>query len=284
MAYNIAMMALYGAVYMALMYLLVYCNKQWCDYWSKRRGLNVDYAIEEDSNFAVALQRAGLYLGLAIGMYGVISGPSAGFTKDVLAILGYGSLVSVFFLGARVFNDYVILGFVRNEEQLKRGNRAVGFVECGGYIATGIIAMSSMIGQGGNALTAISFFIIGQILLLAVSYLYGLMTRWNLRTEIENGNAAAGLLLGGIMVAVAIAIHGAIASDFVSWGDNLTLLAIEGSLAVAFMLLLSKVVDWLFLPGTDIETEVVRDKNIAAITVVVATKIVGALAISAAVV
>lgn len=277
-------MAASGAVFMLVMYAFIYGNKRWCDYWSKRRGLCVDHAIEEDSNLAAALQRAGLYAGLAIGMYGVISGPSAGFVKDVLSILGYGALVSLFFLGARLFNHNVILRYVDNTTELKRGNVAVGWIECGSYIATGIMAMSSMMGESGNAISSIGFFVIGQLLLLLIAFLYEHTTPWSVRDEITKGNAAAGLLFAGLNVAVAVALHGAIAADFVSWQFNLPVLAIEGVTVVVFMMALSKLVDWLFLPGTDIETEVVRDQNVAAITVVVAMKVAGALAISAAVI
>lgn len=277
-------MAASGAAFMLIMYTFIYGNKRWCDFWAKRRGLCVDHAIEEDSNLAAALQRAGLYAGLAIGMYGVISGPSAGFVEDVLSILGYGALVSMFFLGARLFNHNVVLRYVDNTTELKRNNVAVGWVECGSYIATGIMAMSSMMGEGGNFLSSIMFFISGQLLLLLIAFLYERTTSWNVREEIAKGNAAAGLLFAGLNVAVAVALHGAIATDFVSWQYNLPFLASEGILAVVFMMILSKFVDLLFLPGTDIKTEVVRDQNVAAITVVVAMKVAGALAISAAVI
>lgn len=281
---NIVTMALTGAAMMAIMYLYTLCNKLWCDYWANRRGINVNHAIEEESNLALALERGGLYAGLAIGMYGVISGPSVGLINDLLSILGYGALVSAFFLAARVFNNTIVLRYVDSMKELKDGNLAVGWVKCGSYLATGIMAMSSMMGQGGNALSAIGFFVIGQMLLLLVSFLYELTTNWSVRAEVAKGNAAAGLLFAGIAVAVAISLHGAIAVDFESWSYNLPFLAIEGILAVSFMMVLSKFVDWLFLPGTNIETEVVRDQNVAAITVVVAMKIAGALAISAAVI
>jgi uncharacterized membrane protein YjfL (UPF0719 family) len=269
---------------MSIMFALIFCNKKWCDYWATTRGLKTDYAIEEESNQAVALSRGGLYLGLGVAMFGVISGPSQGFVNDMLAISGYGALVSLFFLCARTFSSTVVLRFVKNTEELKRGNIAVGWIEAGSYVATGIIAMSSMMGQGGNALTATAFFIIGQLLLLAASFLYEVTTKWSVKDEVTGGNPAEGLLFAGIVVAMAIALHGAIATDFIGWSYNLTFFIIEGLLALAFMVILSRFVDWVFLPGTDIETEVVRDKNVAAICVVVAVKLAGALAISAAVI
>lgn len=280
----IAAMVGNGVAYMVVAYTFIYGNKLAADFWAKGKGFDVDYAIEEESNLAAALRRGGLYLGLMIGMYGVISGPSDGLVADMAAIILYGAIVSVFFLGARIFNDFVLLGHMSNTSEVKNGNVAVGWVEAGGFVATGIIAMSSMMGEGGGWYTAVGFFIVGQLLLLLVSVVYEVVTPWSVRDEISKGNPAAGLKLGGLMVAIAVAIHGAIATDFVSWQYNLSILAVEGVIAVVLMMIISYTVDRLFLPNTTIETEIVRDKNVAAISKVVALQIAAALCISAAVI
>ena len=273
-----------GLVLMAIGMGFMYVNTKIGNMMANLHLLDIDDAIEEQGNIAVALRRAGLLLGVAIGMYGVISGPSTGFLNDVIAVALYGAIVSVMFLGARFFNDLIILGHVKNTDAIKDGNQAVGWVECGGFVATGIIAMSSMMGQGGGFTTAIGFFVIGQMLLLCITLLYELVTPWSVRDELAKGNAAAGLRIAGLMVAVAVAVHGAIAADFVSWSVNLTTLAIEGSLAICIMMGLSYFIDRVFLSGTNIEHEIVHDKNIAAIVVVSALQIAGALFISASVV
>ncbi len=275
--------ALYGACYMAIVYLLLYGNKLLSDWYARTKGYDADHAIEEQSNLAVALRRAGLYLGIMLGMYGVISGPSRGLVLDLWDIASYGVIVSVFFVFARGFNDMVVLGSMRNTDEVKGGNIAVGLVECGALIATGVIAMASMQGQGGSYLTAVIFFIIGQLALLAVTLVYEWVTPWSVGDEIKTGNPAAGLKLGSLMVAVAIATSGAIAVDFTSWGNNLTILVFDGGLAVLFMMALSYLIDRFFLPGTDIETEIVRDRNVAALAVVAALQIAGAFVIAAAV-
>jgi uncharacterized membrane protein YjfL (UPF0719 family) len=281
---TIVQQVLYGATYLLIAYALLYLNKVGSDWYAKSKGLDNDHAIEEESNLAVALRKSGLYLGIMLGMYGVISGPSAGYFKDVFDIITYGVIVSIFFGFARTFNDFVVLGRMGNTEQVKRGNIAVGLVEFGAFIATGIIAMSTMIGEGGGYIGAILFFIFGQIVLLLVTVIYEWVTPWHVKAEIKNGNAAAGLRLGGLMVAVAIAISGAVATDFVSWDYNLMVLGVNGVLAVFFMVLISFGIDRFFFGGTDIQTEIVRDKNIAAIGVVTALQIAGGFAISAAIV
>jgi uncharacterized membrane protein YjfL (UPF0719 family) len=228
---------LYGAAYLAIAYTLLYCNKLLSDWYSHSLGFDPDDEIEEKSNLAVGLRRAGLYLGIMLGMYGVISGPSRGFLLDLFDIATYGAIVSVFFVFARAINDMIVLGTAKNTEQVKNGNVGIALVECGALIATGIIAMSSMSGVGGNYLTAMAFFAIGQLLLLAVIVVYEWVTPWHVRKELHRGNPAAGLKVGSLMVAVAIATSGAISVDFLSWTKNLTILAVDGALAVFFMML-----------------------------------------------
>jgi uncharacterized membrane protein YjfL (UPF0719 family) len=276
--------ALMGACYLFIAYVLMYFNKWINDICARFAGLNNDYAIEEESNLPVALRSAGLYLGVMLGMYGVISGPSHGIVQDLWDTATYGLLVSVFMVIARYFNDRVVLGSINNTKEVQRGNLAVGIVECGAFIATGIIAQSSMAGLGGGYATAVGFFIIGQVALLAVTVVYEFATPWSVHDEIAKGNAAAGLRLAGIMVAIAVALSGAIGIDFESWEYNLTILGIDGGLAILFMTMISYGVDRIFFSGTDIQTEIVRDRNVAAISVVTALQIAGALAISAAVV
>lgn len=281
---EIGSVALRSIGYLFVAYLCVLFNKLMSDLYSRRQKFDVDAAIEQgDGNLAIALRRSGLYLGICIGLYGVIAGPSYGFWKDLILIAGYGILVSFLFLGARVFNDFVILGSLKNTQEVREGNVAVGFVECGGYLATGIIVMSSIMGTGGGLESALVFFIVGQLLLLSVTRVYEWTCGFDMRGAIAEGNASAGLLLGGLMVALAVAVHGAIAIDFVSWSYNLTVFAMESIMAVVFMLLINIAIDRVFLPGIGVKTAVAK-KNIAAVTVLTALKLVGAVLISAAVV
>ena len=283
MVQQILIMVGAGACYMLIGYLYTYINKKTSDWFARQKGYDIDHAIEEDSNLAVALRRVGLYLGTGIGMFGVVSGPSVNFGTDLISIVTYGAFISVLFIAARVFNDAVILSSIDNTKQVHNRNVAVGLVECGGYLATGIIAMASVTGSGGGLHTALAFFLLGQLLLLAVTLVYELVTSWSMKDEIAAGNPAAGLLLGGTMVAVAVAIHGAVAIDFSGWVYNLTILAIEGGLAIVFMLIVASLADRFFLPNTDLKTEVVRDQNVAAVSIVVAMKLFGALMITAAI-
>ncbi len=274
-----AILDLVGVVHIIIALGFIWLNKLGSDLFAKASGYDPNHLIEEESNLAVALRRSGLYLGIALGMSGVLIGPSKGLMLDIMAQLKYGAMVSLLFVGARIFNDLVILRSMGNTKEIKEGNVAVGLVEFGAYVATGLIAMASMIGESGGPLTALAFFVIGQLILWLVVVAYESWTPWNVIEEVKKGNPACGLLIGSLMIAVSIALFNAVSMEFRDWTTTFLSFSVHAVAAVAIMLVLSVSVDRIFFTGTNIETEVVRDQNVAAILVVTSIKIVGALMI-----
>ncbi len=274
---------LVGVVHIIIALGFIYLNKVGSDLYAKARGYNADHLIEEEGNLAVALSRSGLYLGIALGMCGVLIGHSKGLMLDIIAQLKYGAMVSVLFVGARAFNDYVILRSVRNSNEVKNGNLAVALIQFGAFVATGFIAMASMIGESGGPQSALAFFVVGQLILWAVVLIYEWWTPWNVHEEVRKGNPACGFLIGSLMIAVSIALFNAVSVEFRGWWPTFLVFGVHAVAAVVIMIALSVSVDRVFFAGTNIETEVVRDQNLAAILVVTSIKIVGALMINFAI-
>jgi uncharacterized membrane protein YjfL (UPF0719 family) len=242
-----------------------------------------NYEIEENSNLAVGLDRAGLYLGIAIGMYGsVSSGVSHSFLQDSQALAVDGVMIVVFTLISRFLTNRVIIANIANQTALKQGNVAVGLVEASGYIATGLIMYGSVTGEGGAWWSIIVWFALGQLALLILVYLYEWMTPYKVVDNIKKGNVAAGLMLGGIMVAMGFILKGAISGPSLGWVMDLEAFAISLVNSIVLLLVIfHQLVDRIFLPGTTIKTEIERDQNSAAIAVVVSVKVAMALFISA---
>lgn len=241
---------------------------------------NADYLIEEQNNLAVAFRQSGIYLGIAIAMFAVFSGKSLGFWKDIEFLLYYGFLSVVLISISLWINNKVILPGVDNTEELRRGNIAVGLTEVGGIIATGIIAMASFSGTG-TFLSAIVFFVLGQVSLICLIILYEWITPFKVIKNIKIGNVSAGVLLALMQIAFAIILLGSIKGDFTGWSTDLLAFgksALSGLILI--VLLFNRVVDQLFLTGTDVHTEIERDQNSAAMLVVGTVKVSLALIIS----
>jgi uncharacterized membrane protein YjfL (UPF0719 family) len=241
---------------------------------------NADHLIEEENNLSLAFRQAGIYIGLAIAMFGAVSGADQGFFKDILELGAYGILSAILLTASLEISNRVVLPRINNNDEVKKGNISVGLVEFGGCIATGLIALGAFSGTG-PFWSSIVFFLMGQAALLIMIAIYEYITPFVVIKEVEKDNVAAGILLSAMQIAVAFIIYRSIEGDFVSWEADMLAFAksaISGIVLIA--VLFNKPIDKLFLPNTTVATEIERDKNAAALLVVSSVKVALAIIIS----
>jgi len=234
---------------------------------------DADVEIEENNNLGIALRRAGLYGGIAIAMFFTLG--------DIKMQFINGATVVGFMFIALIISEKIVFPSFDNTVALKAGNVSLGFAEAGLYLGTGVIAMASMAGTG-PWISTIVFFVLGQLVLLLAVRLAE-FTNKGLLEEIKLGNVAAGIMLGGMTFAYALILKGAIMGPFTGWAADITAFAISTVLGgLMLFLFANKAIDKLFLPGSSITKEI-KEKNVAAITVVIGLKIAIAFIISGAV-
>ncbi len=275
---EVVMSTAMGVVFLTITLAFVWVAKLASDMFAE---FSPDDEIK-NGNLAVALRRGGFYLGIAVGMFGAVSGPSQGFVVDVANLIVDGLIITVLLFVARAINDFIVLGNVSNAKAIRNGNMAVGFVEFGGYLATGIVAMAAFAGEG-SLLSAVIFFVAGQVVFLAVAHLYDIFASGEILEEIEFGNTSAGLVVGGLMVATSVALFGAIAGDGGNLLPDLFSFAVYATVAVVALMVVSVVADHLLLPSVKAEAEI-QERNVAVSVVLVAVNIGVALMINAAIV
>jgi len=114
-----------------------------------------------------------------------------------------------------IITDKAVLHRVNNTHELKNGNVAVGLVEFGTLIMTGILAYASITGDTGGIWASIIYFGAGQIMLifLVAAYEYILGKRLNLIQKITDGNLSAGMYLGGKVICYGLIIQSAIVGN-----------------------------------------------------------------------
>ena len=271
---------LHGFINVIIGLFFIYIVKKLDDWRTK--DFDDDTHID-DGNIAVGLRRAGLYLGVAIAISGTLDGSSKGFFIDIIQLLVDGFIIIGFMFSARFINDVIMFNHINNDEECIKtfqlsngsestGNTAVGVVEAGMYIATGFILSGSFSGSGGSFFqgiaSAILFFIVGQITLLFFGFIYENITSFNVRDEIKNNNLAAGIGLGGILIALGIILKASISGPFTGWTNDLLSFGIYAAFGIIMLLMFRKAADILLLPTTDIATEVKEDKNVAALIVI----------------
>ncbi len=245
------------------LYLVLFLLAKWF------KDFLTPYKISDEltgkDNLAIALTMCGYYLGTVAIFVGALIGPSQGFTNDLLQVGGYSILGLIFLNLSRYFNDKIILRKFCNVEQLtKEQNTAVGAVQFGTYVATGLIAAGAVTGTGGGVITAITFFVLGQLSLLVFSFIYDKFTPYCIHDELGKKNVAAGVALGGTLIALGIIVFNGVSGDFIDWEENLTNLAVTNIIAFIFLPVVRVVMDKMVIPGDDLSREIIEDKNLGA--------------------
>ena len=269
-----------AVVFAAVAFAFMWIAKQFLD----RRVLrhyDADREIAESQNLAVSLRRAGLYLGVAIGMLGALSGGGGDFVADLLEMALEGASVVIFLFVGQSITDRVVVPGIRNAEALRDGNVAVGLVELGISVATGLIAYGSFVGEGGGLLSAVVFFALGQLALILLAIAYERITPYHVLDGVRSGNVAAGLMLGGMLLAFGFILNASLSGSFVGWVEDLTSFAASAAMGITLLLLLQWPIDRIFLPGTTLQNEIETSPNPAAVAVAVSVKVALAIVISA---
>jgi uncharacterized membrane protein YjfL (UPF0719 family) len=222
----------------------------------------------------VGLRRSGAQLGLAIAMLGVMSGTSTSdLWNDMINTTSYGLLAVGFMLLSLLITDKVILPGADNSSELKKGNMAVGMVEFGTLIMTGMLAYASIRGDEGGLLSSLIYFVVGQltIILLVIAYEKVLARKINAVHCVVENNLSAGIYLSGKIIAYGFILQSAISGNGITDNQPLSIqvMAIDYILAAVmgmFMLYIFEIlIDRLIVTSTGIKEIIEKDQRVAAI-------------------
>ena len=108
-------------------------------------------------------------------------------------------------------------------EEIKKGNTAIGWISAGVYVSIGFIIKTAITSPDsavkeieqslvGGILSTVYYYALGAIFLMIGYVLLKLINRkYDLNTEVGNGNAAAGIMVFGMFVGLGLVISGVIA-------------------------------------------------------------------------
>lgn len=226
---------------------------------------SIDHELTTSDNPALSASFAGYLAGVAIIFAGTLQGPSRGWMNDLIAVGGYSLLGVVLLNLSRWINDKCILyRFSNTKEIIQDRNVGTGVVQAGSFIASGFIIAGAVHGEGGNPLTTILFFLLGQLVLILFTALYNKITPFDIHQEIEKNNTAAGLAFGGTLIALGIILMKGTSGNFVNWTDSLAWFAIDTVLAFLILPIARLFFDKIIIRGADLNHEITTDQNIGA--------------------
>ena len=140
--------------------------------------------------------------------------------SEIISVAIYSVLgVILMLLGSFVIDLAIPCSF---PEEIKKGNKAIGFISAGAYIAIGLIIRVAITsgevvsevenGLVSGILSTVFYYALGVVFLVIGYLLLKLINRkYDLNTEVGNGNTAAGIMVFGMFIGLGLVISGVIA-------------------------------------------------------------------------
>jgi uncharacterized membrane protein YjfL (UPF0719 family) len=224
------------------------------------RSLDLNLELFVRDNLAVAIALVGYYLGLVAALSGVLAQPTELSFNRVLTLTVYGVIAIVLMLAGAWIGDRFILRHLDAAREIQEEqNLGAAAVEAGLHVANGLMLSTTLAGEGGTWWVGVLCWTIGMGVLVGVSFIYPTITRYNVFGEIRRrNNPAAGVALGGLLVATGNLVRVAFAPEFQNWSQSLQ----EYGLLLGICLLALAAVRWLadlvLVPGVKISHEIVQ--------------------------
>ncbi|MCG7549965.1 DUF350 domain-containing protein [Pseudoalteromonas sp. Of7M-16] len=214
-------------------------------------------------NSALATSVAGYIVAVAIIFCAVLIGPSAGLINDLLAVSGYCFVGMVMLLISRIINDKLILHAFCNKKQLiEKQNVSTGAVQAASYIASALLIGASLHGEGGW-MSAIVFYVLGQITLVVFARIYDLLTDYNLMTQLESGNNAVAATFSATLIALGMVLLHALVGEFESWHASITLFVQDAVIGFVVLPLARLFIDKVLFSSVCIDKAVGEEHNMS---------------------
>jgi|TARA_B110000211_G_scaffold139088_1_gene159033 uncharacterized membrane protein YjfL (UPF0719 family) len=255
--------------YIAVSFLLFFIGKIAYQLFHPR--VKVAYELVENDNLAFAFAHVGYFIGLLLSIGSVMLGESEGLVNDLMGIGIYGLLSIVLLNLSLIINDKIILSnFDLKKEIFDDKNVGTGIVEGANAIATGLVVMGAITGEGygelGPIVNVLVYWILGQVILFVTSKIYNLMTSYDVHYHIERGNIAVAVGYSGAIIAIGNLINNALAHDFDSWMVTVQDVGFNVIVGFAFLPIARFLTDKILLPGQKLTDEIVNqeDPNVGA--------------------
>jgi uncharacterized membrane protein YjfL (UPF0719 family) len=271
-----------GLVYVGLGIAVLALAKLVQDFLTPYR---INEQLSHRDNTALALSITGYYFGIIATFVGAVYQPvvialeepykfDSRFGWDVLEVFLY-TLAGIAALNvARILVDKLVLyKFNMEKEIITDQNAGAGAVEFGVYVAVGLVIAAAIGGGGGggvdnsvlnDALRSLAFLGLGLLALGGFAFFYQLTTEFDIHEQIEAGNVAVGVAMGGNLLAMGIVVFKAVFGEFINWETGLAGFITFAVAGFVLLFLVRVIVDKIILPGTKVADELAKDRNIGA--------------------
>jgi uncharacterized membrane protein YjfL (UPF0719 family) len=211
--------------------------------WASIESDNDSAVLEGEGNMAVAIRHGAFYIAFGIALFATMElpGGALSFGGILLESLAWGAGIMVALFLSLFINDKLVLPYVDNSRAIGQNYVSVAMVEMGTLLGSAFIMSGTMHGTG-SILSTIVFFLIGQIAMVSVMWLYDKISPIDYQNEIGLGNnVSAGIHIAGKVIAIALILRNAVSGDSQGW--TVDLLSAGLSFVVGWFALF--IVEWL---------------------------------------
>ena len=247
-------------IYLTCSFTLFFIGK--IAYQLIHRNINVKSELVEKDNLAFAVAHTGYFVGLLLAICSAVIGPSRDLVTDIIDIFTYGGISIVLLNLSVIINDRIVLRkFSVFKEIIEDRNVGTGVVEAASAVATGLIILGAVSGEGGSWITAAVFWLSGQVLLLLTAFIYNLITPYDLHEYIEKDNIGAGIGFAGALIAIGNLIRFALMPDFESWIESYINIGVDVGIGLIFLPVVRFLTDKILLPGRNLTDEIINQEH-----------------------
>jgi uncharacterized membrane protein YjfL (UPF0719 family) len=243
-----------------------------------------DVEIFEKKNYAYLLQRVSIVAAQVIAMLAVL--PDFDTTRPLESagwLLAQGLWVFVAVILARFVVDLVLLRKVNNTELIRGGNLAMAVVESGFYLGLGFLIKGSLTGAASSywllIASTVVFSLLGVAFVVGVFWLHELLTKYDMRGRLREGNLATALEAAGIILGCSIVVSVGVAGDFVDWWVSLRAFLATAVIGVVMLYVMRWLIDLVIIRGYTVRT-IQETNNAAAAALLAALMVLAAMPVA----
>jgi len=246
-------------IYLVSSLVLLYLGK-WVFRLTKPQ-IKVPLELVEKDNLAFSFAYIGYFAGLLLAVGSAIYGESNGLWIDLEDMAIFGILAIILLnLSSLIIDKINLRKFSIWKEITEDENVGMGIIEGANFLASGLIIFGAITGETDSLIfgiyTAVAYWAIAQIIIVATTALYDRFTPYSLHDEIEKDNNAAGVAFAGLIIALANLIRHGLMGDFESWDDTLIEVAYETGIGLVVLPVIRTLVDRILLPGRKLSDEI----------------------------
>tara|TARA_B000000441_G_C21711259_1_gene332627 strand:- start:51 stop:887 length:837 start_codon:yes stop_codon:yes gene_type:complete len=224
------------------------------------RKVDLNEELFNKNNTAIAVSVCGYLLAICIALGGAISGPEAGILSDMVQIGIYGGVTIVVMLLAGLLCEKVLLpGFDNTKEIVVDRNLGTASVEFGVHIANALVLLSIIQSQG-TWQSALIFWLLAQIVFIAASKIYEVLTPYSIHDEIERDNTAVGIALAGVFIGIGNIVSISVNGDFVGWKEDLLTFGTNILFGFIVLFVVKKLTVFMLAAGNSLHKQQVGEK------------------------